>query len=77
MTVPVSTRRATARNNRTFVAGFIAGALLAALIAGFFVAASDAADPWHGVPWCTDAIADAGGICHGDPARNPDAPDMD
>jgi hypothetical protein len=26
-----------------------------------------AADPYHGAPVCTDAIADAGGICHGEP----------
>jgi hypothetical protein len=24
-------------------------------------------DPWNGVPQCTDAIAEAGGICHGEP----------
>lgn len=24
-------------------------------------------DEWNGVPECTDAIADAGGICHGEP----------
>lgn len=24
-------------------------------------------DPYNGVPECTDAIADAGGICHGEP----------
>jgi len=24
-------------------------------------------DPYAGVPRCTDAIADAGGICHGEP----------
>jgi hypothetical protein len=28
---------------------------------------ADQADPWHGVPACTDSIADAGGICHGEP----------
>jgi len=28
---------------------------------------ADQADPWHGVPACTDQIADAGGICHGEP----------
>jgi hypothetical protein len=27
----------------------------------------DSSDPWHGVPACTDSIADAGGICHGEP----------
>lgn len=26
-----------------------------------------ASDVWGGVPWCTDAIADAGGVCHGEP----------
>lgn len=29
--------------------------------------ASERADPWHGAPVCTDEIADAGGICHGEP----------
>ena len=24
-------------------------------------------DPYNGVPACTDQIADAGGICHGEP----------
>lgn len=26
-----------------------------------------AADPWNGVPHCTHEIANAGGICHGEP----------
>jgi hypothetical protein len=29
--------------------------------------AIDHADPFNGVPACTDQIADAGGICHGEP----------
>lgn len=32
-------------------------------------------DPWHGVPWCTQELADNGGICHGDPAMNPAEPE--
>lgn len=28
-------------------------------------------DPWNGVPPCTDEIADAGGICHGEPVGIP------
>lgn len=40
-------------------------------------------DPWHGVPWCTDAMIDQSietgeqYICHGDPAANPNLPDLD
>lgn len=26
-------------------------------------------DPWNGVPQCTPAIADAGGVCHGEPGE--------
>lgn len=39
------------------------------------------ADPWHGVPWCTDAMIDQSietgetVICHGDPAMNPAEPE--
>ena len=69
-TPPVITRSgpsARVRANRGFAAGLIAGVMLAALLAGWFIAASDAADPWHGVPVCTDQIADAGGVCHGEP----------
>jgi hypothetical protein len=41
----------------------------------------DHADPWNGVPWCTDAMIDqmieTGDtvICHGDPAMNPAEPE--
>ena len=63
MSATVTTRPAV----RALVAGFLAGAILAGAVTGALVAASDAADPWHGVPVCTDQIADAGGICHGEP----------
>jgi len=35
------------------------------------VAQSESSDPWGGVPWCTDQIADAGGVCHGEPTAEP------
>lgn len=64
-------RRAASRHNRRvasnrgFALGMIAGFLIAGLAAGWFLAATD--DPYRGVPACTDQIADAGGICHGEP----------
>lgn len=51
--------------NRAFLWGLTAGALIMALIAGLFLAATD--DPWHGVPACTEQIADDHGVCHGEP----------
>jgi hypothetical protein len=54
-----------ARSNRTFLWGFVVGALLMAALAGGFLAATD--EPYGGTPECTDVIADAGGICHGEP----------
>jgi len=46
--------------------------MLATLIIGIAIGSSVTlgivtADPYHGVPVCTDQIADAGGICHGEP----------
>lgn len=47
----------------------IAG-ITAVIIAGGFTLALGIgvnSDPFGGVPQCTDSIADAGGICHGEP----------
>jgi hypothetical protein len=48
-----------------------AGAIgAAALIFTVGACLPDEDDPYNGVPQCTDAIADAGGICHGEPIPN-------
>lgn len=53
------------RANRSFAWGLLAGGIIVALLAQGYILATD--DPYQGVPACTDQIADAGGICHGEP----------
>jgi hypothetical protein len=54
-------------------------ALNAALLVSVAVLSSHVArensDPYSGVPYCTDAIADNGGVCHGEPL--PECPTED
>lgn len=48
--------------------GFLIGVLVGvSLVMGATADSSSKIDPWNGVPVCTDAIADAGGVCHGEP----------
>jgi hypothetical protein len=52
------------------IIGMAIGMSIAGVIAPAVIAVSAPSvneDPWNGVPPCTDAIADAGGICHGEP----------
>lgn len=55
--------------NRNFGLGLLIGMLLTAAVCGWFLALTDEASgaPYGGLPQCTDQIADAGGMCHGEP----------
>jgi len=67
----------TVRLNRTLMLGILLGMLIMGMIAWAFIQVTDdtarIADrvatgySQSGVPRCTDAIADAGGICYGEP----------
>lgn len=55
----------------TLATRLILGALVCAVFIGLgyvtMLQLADTADRWNGVPACTNEIADAGGICHGEP----------
>lgn len=55
----------TVRLNRTLMAGILLGMLIMGVLAWGFILVTDA--PATGAPRCTDAIADAGGTCYGEP----------
>lgn len=51
------------------ILGFLAGVTVATLV--ILANLPDTTpDPYNGVPACTDEIADAGGICHGEPVSS-------
>ena len=52
----------------TAIAALVIGIAIGLSVAGIIMPAVAAElDPFNGVPACTDEIADAGGICHGEP----------
>lgn len=57
------------RIRKRATAAMVAMCILAGLLSITItnLAADGLADPYGGTPQCTNAIADAGGICHGEP----------